>query len=164
MSAQLPSPGLALTERGSLPAPSPRSGRRITRPAPHLLERPWRPDELVDHVEGDADEGRCSDEVPHRDAPLGVLVVEERQRRLGQEGADDYELRGTKRSPSGKDAQGAGRRQDMPHCLYVTRVARKALPWWPGILGRPAPSAPHGEQISRNLSPAPALTQAHPTG
>ena len=52
-----------------------------------LLERSGSPHQLVDHVDGDPHEGREADDVPHGDAPVGVLIVEQREGRRFQEGA-----------------------------------------------------------------------------
>lgn len=58
-----------------------------------LFQRAGGPHQFVDHVDGDPHEGGEADEVPHRDAPVGILVVEQCQLRRLQEGADDDKLR-----------------------------------------------------------------------
>lgn len=58
-----------------------------------LFQRARRPHQFVDHVDGDPHEGGEADEVPHRDAPVGILVVEQSELWHLQEGADDDKLR-----------------------------------------------------------------------
>lgn len=53
-----------------------------------LFERSGSPHQLVDHVDGDPHEGREADDVSHCDAPVGVLIVEQREGWRFQEGAD----------------------------------------------------------------------------
>lgn len=62
-------------------------------PHTHLLQRAGGPHQFVDHVDGDPHEGGEADEVAHRDAPVWVLVVEQRQVGHLQEEADDDKLR-----------------------------------------------------------------------
>lgn len=63
----------------------------------YLLQGARGPHQLVDHVDGDPHEGGEANEVPHRDAPVGVLVVKQGQLWHLQEGADDDELRRRRR-------------------------------------------------------------------
>lgn len=58
-----------------------------------LFQRARRPHQFVDHVDGDPHEGGEADEVPHRDAPVGILVVEQSELWNLQEEADDDKLR-----------------------------------------------------------------------
>lgn len=58
-----------------------------------LFQRARGPHQLVDHVDGNPHEGGEADEVSHRDAPVGILVVEQHQLWHLQEGADDDKLR-----------------------------------------------------------------------
>lgn len=53
-----------------------------------LFERSGSPHQLVDHVDWDPHEGREADDVSHCDAPVGVLIVEQREGWRFQEGAD----------------------------------------------------------------------------
>lgn len=62
-----------------------------------LFQRAGGPHQLVDHVDGNPHERGEADEVAHRDAPVGILVVKQRQLWHLQEGADDDKLRRRRR-------------------------------------------------------------------
>lgn len=107
---------------------------KIVPSIPHtdLFQRAGGPHQLVDHVDGDPHEGGEADEVPHRDAPVGVRVVEQCQLWHLQEGADDDKLRRRRRVGEGfQSSSGISvchtllhtRRSNVPEVVTMANVS-----------------------------------------